>query len=217
KRGEDVRARLAVLSSMAGEWTALQARWIAASDPLRRAGAPARRDIAMLLQTLVGAWPLDLAAGDCAGRAAFADRLLVWQQKALREAKLSSDWSAVNEAYEAASGRFVQALLAEGAEPGLLAEIAAFVDRIAAAGAVNGLGQCLLRLTVPGVPDLYQGCELWDFSLVDPDNRRPVDFAKRSAALDDADLEVLAGSWRDGRLKQALIARLLAMRRAMPD
>jgi (1->4)-alpha-D-glucan 1-alpha-D-glucosylmutase len=128
----------------------------------------------MLLQTIVGAWPIELSAGDRAGRTEFAERLAAWQQKALREAKLFSDWAAVDEAYEDAARRFTLALIAEGALPDLLQEIAAFVRRIAPAGALNGLAQCLLRLTVPGVPDLYQGTEFWDFSLVDPDNRRPV-------------------------------------------
>jgi malto-oligosyltrehalose synthase len=216
KRGEDVRARLAVLSGMAEEWAALQARWVDASAPLRTGDAPAAGDIALLLQTIVGAWPLDLDRADRPGRAAFAERLATWQQKALREAKLSSDWAAVDEAYEAAARRFTVALVADAALPAMLDEIAALVDRIAAAGAVNGLVQCLLRLTVPGIPDLYQGCEFWDFSLVDPDNRRPVDFAVRSKVLGAQNLSALAGQWRDGRIKQALIAGLLALRRARP-
>jgi (1->4)-alpha-D-glucan 1-alpha-D-glucosylmutase len=217
KRGEDVRARLAVLSSMAREWAALQARWIEAGAPLRTAGAPSAGDIALLLQTVVGAWPLDLDVGDGAARTAFAERLAAWQQKALREAKLFSDWAAVDETYEGAARRFTLALIAEAALPDLLHEIAALVRRVAPAGAVNGLVQCLLRLTVPGVPDLYQGTEFWDFSLVDPDNRRPVDYSARAAALGDADLPALAAEWRNGRIKQALIAELLALRRRVPD
>ncbi len=217
KRGEDVRARLAVLSSMAREWTALQARWIEVSAPLCRDGAPYAGDIALLLQTVVGAWPLDLDAGDGAARTAFAERLVAWQQKALREAKLFSDWAAVDETYEDAARRFTLALIAEAALPDLLQEIAALVRRIAPAGAVNGLVQCLLRLTVPGVPDLYQGTEFWDFSLVDPDNRRPVDYSARDAALGDVDLPRLAAEWRNGRIKQALIADLLALRRRVPQ
>jgi malto-oligosyltrehalose synthase len=216
KRGEDVRARLAVLSELADEWAALQSRWVEAARPLCTAGAPAAGDVAMLLQTVVGAWPLDLDPGDRAGRAAFAERLAAWQQKALREAKLFTDWAAVDEAYEAAARRFTLALIGEGALPDLLREIAAFVGRIAPAGAANGLVQCLLRLTVPGVPDLYQGAEFWDFSLVDPDNRRPVDFSTRALALADRELQTLTAGWRDGGLKQALIARLLSLRRRMP-
>jgi (1->4)-alpha-D-glucan 1-alpha-D-glucosylmutase len=216
KRGEDVRARLAVLSGMAQEWAGLQARWIEESAQLCTNGAPGAGDTAMLLQTIVGAWPLDLDPADRQARTAFAERLAAWQQKALREAKLASDWAAIDESYESAAHRFTLALVAEAALPGLLDEIAALVRRIAPAGAVNGLAQCLLRLTVPGVPDLYQGTEFWDFSLVDPDNRRPVDFATRVAALGESDFAALAACWRDGRIKQALIARLLALRRRAP-
>jgi (1->4)-alpha-D-glucan 1-alpha-D-glucosylmutase len=99
----------------------------------------------------------------------------------------------------------------------LLNEIAAFVEQIAAAGAVNGLAQTLLKLTAPGVPDIYQGTEVWDFSLVDPDNRRPVDFALRAAGLDASPIEDLAKTWRDGRVKQALIHNALTLRRGRPD
>ena len=215
KRGEDVRARLAVLSGMAAEWAALQRDWVEASRPLARDGAPGLGDVDLLLQTIVGAWPFDLDAGDRAGRRAFAERLVAWQQKALREAKLASDWVAIDEAYEAAARDFTVALVADAALPDLLQRIAALVQRIAPAGALNGLAQCLLRLTVPGVPDLYQGCELWDLSLVDPDNRRPVDWPRRVAGPPAEPLLELAADWRDGRVKQALIARGLALRQRL--
>lgn len=216
KRGEDVRARLAVLSSLAPEWSQLQRRWVDAASPLRRDGAPHAGDLAMLLQTLVGAWPFDLEAVDREGRIAFAGRLIAWQQKALREAKLASDWAAVDETYEAAARDLTHGLVAEAALPDLLGEIAAFVRRIAPAGALNGLAQCLLRLTAPGVPDLYQGCELWDLSLVDPDNRRPVDWDRRRAGLRPAPFGELCRHWSDGRVKQATIARVLNLRRRLP-
>jgi (1->4)-alpha-D-glucan 1-alpha-D-glucosylmutase len=213
KHGEDVRARLAVLSERAEQWTALATRWIERSAPLRSADAPSKGDIAMLLQMIVGAWPLDLDRQDRAGRAAFAARLAGWQGKALREAKLESDWAAVNEPYEAAAQRFLKALLADAERPELLDEIAGFVDAIAAAGAVNGLSQLLLKLTVPGVPDIYQGTEYWDFSLVDPDNRRPVDYATRATTLGRVPVGALAARWRDGRIKQAILACTLDLRR----
>jgi len=210
KRGEDVRARLAVVSECAAEWTGLLSRWVdRTSSPL----SPG--DQAMLLQMVVGAWPLDLRRDDDAGRTAFAERLCGWQQKALREAKLESDWAAVNESYEAAARTFTVRLVAEAAMPELLDELLAFVRRIAPAGAVNGLAQCLLKLTVPGVPDIYQGTDLWDFSLVDPDNRRPVDFAAR-AKVASAPLCDLVQHWRDGRIKQALIRRVLSLRKRAP-
>jgi maltooligosyltrehalose synthase len=160
---------------------------------------------------------LDLERGDRAGRAVFAERLAAWQEKALREAKLRSDWVAVDKAYEGAARTLVHRLVTEAALPQLLDEIVALVDRIAPAGALNGLAQCLLRLSVPGVPDLYQGTEFWDFSLVDPDNRRPVDFAARVAALDADDLHEKARHWRNGHIKQALIARFLGLRADKPE
>jgi (1->4)-alpha-D-glucan 1-alpha-D-glucosylmutase len=220
KRGEDVRARLAVLSGMAAEWAALQRDWVAASRTLTRAtedgeGAPSAGDVALLLQTIVGAWPFDLDAGDRDGRCVFAERLVAWQQKALREAKLASDWMAVDEAYEAAARHFTMALVAEAALPDLLQGIAKLVQRIAPAGALAGLAQCLLRMTVPGVPDLYQGAELWDLSLVDPDNRRPVDWPRRVSGPLGESLPALAAHWRDGAVKQALVARTLRLRQRL--
>jgi len=216
KRGEDVRARLAVLSEVADDWAAAVPRWIAQCGPLRSAAQPHAGDIAMLLQMIVGAWPLDLGVDDAEGRRAFAQRLAHWQQKALREAKLATDWAEPNEAYESAACGLLIALVETNAAPELLASLVAFAQRISAAGAVNGLAQNLLKLTVPGVPDIYQGTDFWDFSLVDPDNRRPVDFAARIAGLEPTPLLDLVTDWRDGRIKQAVIARTLAFRQEQP-
>jgi malto-oligosyltrehalose synthase len=220
KRGEDIRARLAVLSERTAEWSRVLPSWIERCRVLQRPAGegllPHAGDLAMLLQTIVGAWPLDLDVGAHEGRRAFAERLARWQQKALREAKLATDWTVPNEAYEAAARHLTMALVADNAMPDLLADIAEFAGRISAAGAVNGLAQTVLKLTVPGVPDVYQGTEFWDFSLVDPDNRRPVDFAARAAAIDHVPLAALVDRWRDGRIKQAMIARTLALRRACP-
>jgi malto-oligosyltrehalose synthase len=214
KRGEDVRARLAVLSGKPAEWIRRQARWIEQCALLRTEGMPDPGDMAMLLQMIVGAWPLDLSLEDTVGRATFAQRLAGWQQKALREAKLRSDWADPDTAYEEAAQGLLHRLVVDEAAPAIRAEIFGFIQEIAPAGAVNGLAQTLLRLTVPGVPDLYQGTELWDFSLVDPDNRRPVDYALRQQMLGaDATL----ATWRDGAIKQRLIARALALRGALPD
>jgi (1->4)-alpha-D-glucan 1-alpha-D-glucosylmutase len=212
KRGEDVRARLAVLSEYADEWAQAVPRWLAQCQPTPVAPG----DIAILLQMIVGAWPLDLEIGDGAGRAAFAERLAQWQEKALREAKLATDWTVPNEAYERDARALLLSLLARNEKPALLDEIAAFAQRIAPAGAVNGLAQTLLKLTVPGVPDIYQGTERWDFSLVDPDNRRPVDFVLRAEPI-PGDLDTLSETWRDGWIKQKLIARALAVRRKRPE
>ena len=241
-----MRARLAVLSECAGDWQAAVRHWIEAHAALKRPGPvatqpmPSIADEVMLYQTIVGAWPMTLCAGDAAGVAAFAERLAAWQEKSLREAKLQTDWVAPNAAYEDAARGFLAALLAPGSR--FLAEASMFVRRIAPAGAVNGLAQTLLKLTAPGVPDFFQGTEFWDLSLVDPDNRRPVDFAARAAALREGGLGegalgegapgegasgegalgegaspvALAGAWRDGRVKQAVIARGLALRRRAP-
>jgi (1->4)-alpha-D-glucan 1-alpha-D-glucosylmutase len=216
KRGEDVRARLAVISELPEEWVDATTRWFAANEAIRPQGLdPA--DEYMLYQTAIGAWPLDLAAEDGAGLAAFGERLSAWWTKALREAKLRSSWAAPNEAYEAKAAQFVAALFEPARSRAFLADAVQFVARIAPAGAANGLVQAALRCTVPGVPDLYQGCEYWDFSLVDPDNRRPVDFgARRIALAQHLTLDLLTESWRDGRIKQALLRKLLAARAREP-
>jgi (1->4)-alpha-D-glucan 1-alpha-D-glucosylmutase len=215
KRGEDVRARLAVLSEVAAEWQALLGRWMEQSASLRpwSAPRPSEGDVAILFQMIVGAWPPELTVHDVAGRAAYCARLAAWQQKALREAKLATDWTAPNEAYESAAHQFLEAIFSASSATPLLKEIAAFAHRIAPAGAVNGLAQALLKLTSPGVPDIYQGTELWDLSLVDPDNRGDVDFKARMDTIRaPADMQALAGHWRDGRIKQAVIGRSLALR-----
>ncbi len=217
KRGEDVRARLAVLSELASDWADNVPRWIDASASLGRGSCPARGDIAMLLQMVVGAWPLDLDVADAKGRSAFAARLAGWQEKALREAKLRSDWSNPDQAYENAARAFLARLVAEAAMPDLLEEIFAFIQRIAAPGAVNSLAQLLVKLTVPGMPDLYQGTEDWDFSLVDPDNRRPVDFARREKTLASETVLSTLQRWRDVSPKTSIIARVLALRRLLPE
>ena len=215
KRGEDARARLAVLSELAPDWTRQMSRWIDASARLRDNDRPVPADIAMLLQMIVGTWPLDLGLEDTPGRIAFARRLAGWQEKALREAKLRSDWTNPDRTYEEAAHAFLMRLIGEGAMPKLLGEIFAFIQRIAAPGAANSLAQLLLKLTSPGVPDLYQGTENWDFSLVDPDNRRPVDFVRRQRIPADQTVASTIERWRDGGVKTAIVARTLALRRVL--
>lgn len=219
KRGEDLRARLAVLATIPDRWANVVRRWRernATRKPvLDGVRGPDATDEYILYQMLVGAWPVNLHADDAAGRAALCARLVAWQEKAVREAKRHSGWTEPNLAYESACSKFCETLLA--APDAFVTELADFVNSIAAAGAVNALSQTLLRLTTPGVPDTYQGCEFWDFSLVDPDNRRPVDFAARARALKAATPDVdLLENWRDGRVKQRLIARLLQLRRECP-
>nr|WP_314877551.1 malto-oligosyltrehalose synthase [uncultured Pseudomonas sp.] len=222
KRGEDCRARLAVLSER-GPWLAGRVKhWRELAQPLRKAlddgPAPSPGDELMLYQTLLGSWPLHLDLNDQSALEQYAERIRQWQQKALREAKLRSAWSAPNEAYEAASAAFVDGLLLERDHQHMRDSLAEAAQALACPGALNGLVQTLLRMTSPGVPDLYQGNEYWDFSLVDPDNRRPVDYALRRATLDaSTPLAELLGQWRDGRIKQALIAEVLDLRMAHPQ
>ncbi len=222
KRGEDVRMRLATLSEIPGEWTETLQDWLEQSEPLREpqphGPAPDPADAAMLFQMLVASWPLGLQANDRAGLAAWIARLEEWQRKALRESKRRSNWSAPDESYEAASAHFLKAVLDEDRNPELLHGIAGFAARLAAPGAVRSLAQTVLRLTTPGVPDLYQGTEYWDESLVDPDNRRPVNITAREASLRGQPFPAaLLGAWQNGAVKQAVIHRLLQLRMAQPD
>ncbi|CAM3688613.1 Maltooligosyl trehalose synthase [Pseudomonas reidholzensis] len=222
KRGEDCRARLAVLSER-GPWLASRIEhWRELAAPLREAladgPAPSPGDEMMLLQTLLGSWPLDLDLDDQTALRRYAERIRQWQQKALREAKLRSAWSAPNEAYEHSAAAYVDGLLLDRENQQLRKSLADAAQLLACPGALNGLVQCLLRMTSPGVPDLYQGNEYWDLSLVDPDNRRPVDYASRRASLDaSTPLAELLEHWRDGRIKQALIAEVLDCRQARPE
>ena len=209
KRGEDARARLAVLSEIADIWIARCRQWSGTNARLR--GEIDRADEHMLFQTLVGAWPRDLKPDDAAGLEAFAARIVAWQQKALREAKLRSSWLTPNAAYEKAAADYAKALLSpENAE--FLHGLCAFVEEIAAAGMANGLTQAALRCLAPGVPDLYRGGELWDLTLVDPDNRQPVDYEARRRLLGEASQDRASGG-----IKISLIARLLGLRRREPE
>ena len=224
KRGEDVRARLAVLSEQAP--TNGRACCRAGS---RNAGRCAAKRAARCFRT-------QATSRCCCRRSSAPGRSIStfgigtggghspsgwsrWQEKALREAKLATDWAVPNEAYEhAARAAAATRCVAGDAAPALLTRDRRLSPTASApAGAVNGLAQTLLKLTVPGVPDIYQGTEFWDFSLVDPDNRRPVDFARARPQARRGPPEDLAQTWRDGRIKQALIARTLALRRSTPE
>ncbi|UUP16720.1 malto-oligosyltrehalose synthase [Nitratireductor thuwali] len=223
KRGEDARARLAVLSEMPQEWAAAVTRWHEAAADLRRVlrlgPAPSREAEWLLYQALAGAWPADLSLQDEAGLRDLCDRLVSFMVKALREADRRTSWTDQNEGYEAAVEAYVRGLFERGRRA-LLRDIRATIATIEPAGIVNSLSQLALKLTLPGVPDIYQGCELMDFSFVDPDNRRPVDFAARERLLQDVRGMSAADAmaqWRQGLPKLWLLDRLLGLRRRHAD
>ncbi len=216
KRGEDARMRLAVLSEDADRWSDTVSRWMAANvaHKMSAAGAmhPDAIDEYALYQTLVSAWPLVSADGQ--STVEFRPRVTQWWTKALREAKRHSSWTAPNAAYEEACMKFLEAILGDAV---FVEELSSFVESIAPAAALAGLAQTFLRLTTPGVPDLYQGCEFWDFSLVDPDNRRAVDYASRQASLNHGcKPHDYLKEWHSGAVKQSLITTVLAHRAQMP-
>ena len=221
KRGEDVRARINALSELPAEWGRRVRRWAGLNrfklKEVEGRPVPGRNDSYLLYQTLVGSWPFGLGADDAAGLADYAERIVTYMMKASREAKQRTSWTAPDEEYESGLERFVRRILDPQDGRAFLADLLPFQAQVALIGALNGLAQTLLKLTVPGVPDTYQGCELWDLSLVDPDNRRPVDFELRRAMLaQNADPAELLASWRDGRIKQHVVARTLALRRTAP-
>jgi (1->4)-alpha-D-glucan 1-alpha-D-glucosylmutase len=210
KRSEDVRARISVLSELPDDWAAALERWSNLNDP----AAPTRNDQYLIYQTLVGAWPLDGKVD-----ATFVDRIHAYLDKAFKEAKVNTSWTAPNADYEAAAKAFVNGLLADGSA--FRRDFEPFQKRVSHFGLLNSLSQTLVRLTAPGVPDTYQGTELWDFSLVDPDNRRPVDYAARRellAAITGPDVSpaALFAAKEDGRIKLLLTHRALLARRENP-
>jgi (1->4)-alpha-D-glucan 1-alpha-D-glucosylmutase len=221
KRGEDVRARINALSELPLEWRRQVGRWARLNRYKRQEldgqRVPGRNDEYLLYQTLIGAWPLEIDTPEHPALAAFTERIVAYMIKASREAKLRTSWTAPDADYEAGVERFVRRILDPGEGRVFLADLLAFEPQIALVGAVNGLAQILLKLTVPGVPDIYQGCELWDLSLVDPDNRRPVDYDLRHAYLEqEIDPATLLAHWRDGRIKHHVVALALALRRRHP-
>jgi (1->4)-alpha-D-glucan 1-alpha-D-glucosylmutase len=205
KRSEDVRARLAVLSEIPGAWEVTVRRWAEHAATHRSGPAPDRHDEYMIYQTLVGAWPID------------AERAVAYVMKAIREAKVHTSWTRQEIVYEEATQAFVEALLDDD---WMQQQIETLVAWIAPYGRINALAQALLKLAGPGVPDLYQGTELWTLTLVDPDNRRPVDFAERMRLLDEVHqlgpAEVLARA-EEGLPKLWLTAKALELRRRRFD
>jgi (1->4)-alpha-D-glucan 1-alpha-D-glucosylmutase len=218
KRGEDARARIMTLAELPGEWTSAVGRWKILNAPhLVIEGemrAPSAAFEYMLYQALLGAWPVDEPD------AAFAERMQAYALKAAREGKQETSWLNPNQAYEAGLHTFIERILDPAASAEFLDSIGSFANRVALLGALNSLSQITLKATMPGVPDFYQGTEFWDLSLVDPDNRRPVDFAARAAALpalENPDWTDLAQHWQNGHIKLAWTRQLLRQRAELAD
>lgn len=226
KRSEDVRARIDVLSEAIVPWRRVLERWSRLNRLRRRSvggePAPSRNDEYLLYQTLLGSWPLDPAGpGED-----YCDRIEAYMLKAAREAKLRTSWATPDPDYEAALSAFVRGALEARPGNAFVADLDAFARWLARFGLLNALSQTLLKLTAPGVPDIYQGNELWDFSLVDPDNRRPVDYARRQQLLEALRAQepwgpehcrALLERLDDGRCKLLVVARALALRRRHPQ
>jgi (1->4)-alpha-D-glucan 1-alpha-D-glucosylmutase len=217
KRGEDARARLLALAELPGEWTSAVARWKVLNAPHIVVNADIRSPSAafeyMLYQTLIGAWPLQRDD-------TFLERIKAYALKAAREGKQETSWLNPSEAYETGLQSFLERILDPALSAEFLDSLQSFTQRTSLLGALNSLSQITLKATMPGVPDFYQGTEFWDLSLVDPDNRRPVDFTARAAALSalkTPDWKNLAQNWRDGRIKLAWTRHLLRMRNELAD
>lgn len=231
KRGEDTRMRIDALSEMPGLWDRTIKRWgrlnARRKTSVDDAAAPTDNDEYLIYQILLGTWPaewLDRDTFDEGELDTYLERIEEYLSKALREAKFRTSWTNPNAAYEAAAVGFVRTILSSRNEGPFVRELRAFAHECATLGALSSIAQVTLKLTSPGVPDIYQGCELWDLSLVDPDNRRPVDYAARHAAIREMHERVERGeagelanellrTWPDGRVKLYVTWRLLRLRR----
>jgi (1->4)-alpha-D-glucan 1-alpha-D-glucosylmutase len=221
KRSEDVRARMAAISEIPELWQRSLQRWRVANRRWKRtindAEAPDPNEEYLLYQTLLGAWPIQ-ASGEPERVAPreYVDRIQAYMAKALHEAKVNTSWIQPNEEWDAAMRDFIAKILDPSLRNKFLPVFIPVAQEIARLGAMNSLTQTLLKLTSPGVPDIYQGNEIWDYSLVDPDNRRPVDYKRRREMLESlagANPEELLRTWPDGRIKMFLTQRLLQFRR----
>jgi len=230
KRSEDVRARIHALSEIPREWRAAVGRWRRYNrrhlTQVEGHPAPDWNDEYLLYQTLVGTWPLAPMGSEDAQT--FTTRIQSYMLKAAKEAKVNTSWINPNQPYDEALQSFVARMLEPAPGNRFLPDFISFHRFIAPLGMVNSLAQTLIKITVPGVPDFYQGTELWDFSLVDPDNRRSVDFALRAALLEGLRERIAAGDladlarelverWEDGRIKLYTIHRALTHRRLVRE
>src|SRR5213078_2804312 len=225
KRSEDVRARMLAISDMPELWQRSLQRWRTANRRWKRtindAEAPDANEEYLLYQTLLGTWPIR-ASGEPEGvaTAEYTERIQAYMAKALHEAKINTSWIQPNEEWDGAMREFVARILDPSPRNKFLPIFLPVAQEIARLGAINSLTQILLKLTSPGVPDIYQGNEIWDYSLVDPDNRRPVDYNLRRQMLDmlpTATPDELMQAWPDGRIKLFLTQRVLRFRREQAD
>jgi (1->4)-alpha-D-glucan 1-alpha-D-glucosylmutase len=230
KRGEDARARLAVLSEMPQEWAKQANAWSrilrARRGDIEATAPPDRNDEYLFYQLLIATWPLELSGNGCdlnrEALLSYAERIKGAMTKSMREAKVHSTWASPNSVYETAVLAFVDAALTTEESRGFFSAFLPFQSQIARLGVSNSLIQTTLKLTAPGVPDIYQGADLWDLSLVDPDNRRPVDFQQRIELLarvsgGETSVRDLLVQWQDGAIKLYVIHSILAFRAAEPD
>jgi (1->4)-alpha-D-glucan 1-alpha-D-glucosylmutase len=218
KRGEDARARLIALAEIPGEWTSAVARWKILNAPhLVVEGAmraPSATFEYMLYQALLGTWPMGR------GDDSFRERMQAYALKAAREGKQETSWLNPNEAYETGLRSFIERILDPASSAEFLSSLERLAQRLALLGALNAVSQVTLKTTMPGVPDFYQGTEFWDLSLVDPDNRRSVDFGDRAKVLgsvETPDWESLARNWPNGHVKLAWTRHLLKLRTELPE
>jgi (1->4)-alpha-D-glucan 1-alpha-D-glucosylmutase len=225
KRSEDVRARMVAISEMPELWRRSLQRWRIANRRWKRTindrEAPDGNEEYLLYQTLLGTWPVQLSGvPEEAATTEYIGRIQAYMGKALHEAKLNTSWIQPNEEWDAAMHDFVRRILDSSPRNKFLPNFLSVVQEIARLGAINSLTQTLLKLTSPGVPDIYQGNETWDFSLVDPDNRRPVDYQQRREMLESLSASTpneLIQNWPDGRIKMFLTQRVLQLRREHVD
>jgi len=225
KRSEDVRARMVAISELPQLWRRSMQRWRLLNRKWKRtideAQAPDPNEEYLLYQTLLGTWPVNThSQAEQTASAEYVARIQAYMAKALNEAKLNTSWIRPNEDWLGAMRDFVAKILETSSKNKFLPNFFPVVEEIARLGAINSLTQTLLRLTSPGVPDIYQGNEIWDFSLVDPDNRRPVDYRHRRemlATIGKAKPEELLQNWPDGRIKMFLTQRVLQFRREHAD
>ncbi len=234
KRGEDARARINILSEIPDDWRKIIRRWALLNRSKRSLVdgeyAPDRNDEYLFYQTLVGMWPpdADLSLENV------KTRLILYMQKAGKEAKVHTSWINPNNAYDEAVEKFIGKVLKPSKSNRFLDSFIVFHERVSRMGAINSLAQVLIKITSPGIPDTYQGCELWDWSLVDPDNRQPVDFDHRKRLLQNLepllavpspldagsrtrDLLQMLDLWENGKIKMFVTACCLRLRKNHPE